>query len=55
MAKNTSGFYAFVKKIRQFLQNNTKIDNFMFLPKSPEIFELERCTIPHFIPPNKLI
>ena len=47
-------FCVLVKKIRQFLQNPVfaKIYFLTFLAISPAIFELQRCTIPHFNPLN---
>ena len=50
-------FDVLVKKINHFLQKHKiyEVDNFMFLAISLAIFELKRCTIPHFNPINKLI
>ena len=52
-----SNFHDFERKIRQILQNSKNWRNniFMFIDVSPKIFELQRCTIPHFKAWNKLI
>ena len=50
-------FLGFVKKSSHFLQNPVfaKTCFFRFLAISPAFFELQRRTIPHFNPLNKLI
>ena len=49
-------FWLFVKIDEVSIQNreNSKIDTFLCLAISRELIELQRCTIPHFNPWNKL-
>ena len=54
---NFSTFGVFVKEIRYFLQNAFFVKTLFitFLAVSQAIFELQRFTIPHFNPCNKLL